>query len=154
MIVAGGEVLEELAETSECMIRIALDHREKPGVRLMTTPVDIRRFRSGGVVGLFLEADLVDGATVTWAMEIGWAGRWTIDLSIAVNDEGGQRKLAEYPQAQFDNVPRFVSGVRETIHRVEETVAKFDFVNGHKVAQKENTTLPQVENEGREARPS
>ena len=127
MIAEGAEILEALAEVSEDLIRVANEHRDRPGVRRITTTTDIRRFASGGAVGLVLEAETEDGSVVCWSVDIGWAPQWTIGLSVTINDAPEQRRLAGFPELQPKDSAEARAAMRDLTGAIRTSVAGFDF---------------------------
>jgi hypothetical protein len=59
---------------------------------------DVRRYESGAMLELFIDAELSSGKAAVWGLEVSWNDScWTIEHFVRANDQHGQYSVHEFP---------------------------------------------------------
>jgi hypothetical protein len=126
----GSEALDYLAEANDKLVRCLIDFRDKPGIAGITHNADIRHLGPVGAIGMFLSADLRDGSTVIWNLEVEWVQKWTIDLVVRRLDDNGSHDLASYPQLRASTPIELKHHLHQSVQTIRESLIRSNFEIG------------------------
>jgi hypothetical protein len=69
----------------------------------------------------YAEAEFEDGSAISFGQELSWHdGEWTIDASVRVNDDQGERVLLELPRRYATEPADLVSELRSQTRLLQE----------------------------------
>ncbi len=71
---------------------------------------------SGTVIESYLEVELKDGKSLTWALEIRWnESYWEIETNVLQNTSYKQYVVREFPERHAENFEQFIRYLREAV---------------------------------------
>jgi len=102
-------MLEALARCSASFVDLSQTLRASPSVTAVVRGFDCRGYQSGTTVEAYADAELANGQSICWWLEITWNEQhWLIHTSVLVNDEHGQRPYKEFADRNPTTLDEFV----------------------------------------------
>src|SRR5688500_3203036 len=93
------KLLDALGQIHERLIRLAADVRKHTSVFQASQAIDVRGLLSGTFMDAWVSAQLVDGFTLDWYLEITWdADGWLVEASVCTNDDEKSRFKRTFPE--------------------------------------------------------
>lgn len=83
---------------------------------------DCRAYESGTMLEAYVEAELDGGKTICWWLDVKWrAQEWSIQSSVSLNDDQGQRVLKNFP----DKTPQTLDDLIKQLQEAASDLAAY-----------------------------
>ena len=103
------KVLSLLAKCTERLISLAEHLRARKEVRSVRREWNIRAYRTGPMLETYVEAELNDGRSIAWWLELTWDRRfWRIGYSVRISHDQGEDVLQGFPDLVTENLEGLV----------------------------------------------
>jgi hypothetical protein len=112
--VVAKQLLDVLAETN----RLFRDHVVRLGRSSVATKaqacLEVASYRNGSVIEGYVEAELANGGSVCWLLDVGWdADCWTIEARLAKQSGDRQETLRELPTHTVKDFDSFLRTLKQ-----------------------------------------
>jgi hypothetical protein len=119
--------LEAIASNNRKFIKLAGTLRSQPNVLSVKQGIDCRQYDSGTRIEYYADAELREGKSICWWLEIIWNKEcWTIEASVLISHDQGQDKLKEFPDRISETFNEFITQFNES---TDELIRSIDGVN-------------------------
>lgn len=119
--------LEAIASNNRKFIELAGALRLQSKVLSVKQGIDCRQYNSGTRIEYYVDAELRNGKSMCWWLEIIWNKEcWTIEASVLVNHDQGQDKLKEFPDKISETFNEFITQFNDSTN---ELVSSIDGIN-------------------------
>ena len=96
--------LSAIARASEALADFAEGLRSESAVVEMRRGVDIREYRTGAMVEMFVDAELSCGLGLVWWLDITWGDEWTIRPTVRLSTSEGEECVSLAERFAVDDV--------------------------------------------------
>lgn len=114
-------VLEAVAEVKDLFRNHAVAMRRHQGVSKTLNGVEVIKYKSGPVLEGYVDAELADGTTFSWLLDVKWPDNsWIIEATTAARSSSGgdQETVEQLPSVTVKNVDEFLQALLEAVRQL------------------------------------
>lgn len=120
-------LFEAVASANEKLIEWTVQLRSHSGVAHTSRGMDLRNYRTGSMLELWLEAELTDGCTVCWWMDISHGDDgWSISPSVLRNRSENQETLLQMTERRIPRNGDMAAALAATILEMGSSIGRLD----------------------------
>ena len=121
-------MLEAIADSNSQFIELASRLRSRPDITRVHHDLDCRKYLTGSVVQIYVEAELESANSVTWWLDLRWnEDHWFVEGRVLVDNDQGQDTVREYPDRTADTLDACIKDLLQVTADLVSSVDSIDF---------------------------
>jgi hypothetical protein len=109
------KLLEGLASINSKLLELTEITRNHSKVARVLHSLECREYRTGSVLEGYVDAELENGKSLAWWLEVHWSGdTWAIETKVLLSDSSGQDVIRDLPIRRSEGFDDFMAQLSQS----------------------------------------